>query len=178
MRRTTLAMALMFLCGCGAATGTGTGPASPAAASPIALSCATSGSASPSWPSAQSASAPPHIVSAVASGDSLQLTFAAGTPQFRVEPQSNATFSVDPSGQRVTLAGSSGVKLVLLGFQGGMSNYSGQKLMTSSGPRLLQVGAIGDFEGTVSFGAGVSGPSCASVEAGASTLTFHFIQRP
>ncbi len=179
MRRTTLTMALIFICGCGAATGTGTGTgtASPAAPSPVALSCTTSGSASPSWPSPQSAS-PPHIVSAIASGDSLQLTFAAGTPQFRVEPQSNATFSVDPSGQPVTLAGSSGVKLTLLGFQGGVSNYGGQKSMTSSGPRLLQVGAIGDFEGTVSFGAGVSAPSCANVEAGPSTLTFHFIQQP
>jgi len=37
------------------------------------------------------------------------------------------------------------------------------------------VGAIGDFEGVVSFGAGVSRPACANVTASSSTLTFRFI---
>ena len=176
MRRSTLFLALLFTCGCGAATGTGTTPsASAPAASPVALSCTASGTASPSWPGAQSA---PSITSAVATGDSLQLTFSAGTPQFQVMPQSSPNFAVDPSGRPVNLAGSAGVKIVLTGFQGGRSNYAGQALMTSSGPRLLQVGAIGDFEGAVAFGAGVNGPSCANVEAGSSTLTFHFVSQP
>jgi hypothetical protein len=180
MRRSTLFLALLFTCGCGAATGTGSAsgspPApSPVAASPLALSCTASGTASPSWPGAQSA---PSITSAVTSGDSLQLTFSAGTPQFQVVPQSSPNFAADPSGRPVALAGSAGVKIVLTGFQGGRSNYTGQASMTSSGPRLLQVGTIGDFEGTVGFGAGVSGPSCANVESGSSTLTFHFIPQP
>lgn len=178
MRRTNLSLALLFICACGAATGTGTTPASSAATSSVAFSCTASGSASPSWPSAQSVSNPPSVVSAVASDDSLQLTFGAGTPEFRVEPQNSPNFAVDPSGRPVNLTGSAGVKIVLLGFQGGRSNYTGQMLMASSGPILEQVGAIGDFEGTVTFGAGVSRPACANVTTGASTLTFHFIQQP
>jgi len=180
MRRSTLFLALLFTCACGAATGTGSAsgspPASsPVASSPVALSCTAAGNASPTWPGAQSA---PSITSAVATDDSLQLSFSAGTPQFQVVPQSSPNFAVDPSGRPVNLAGSSGVKIVLTGFQGGRSNYTGQSTMTSTGPRLLQVGSIGDFEGTVGFGAGVSGPSCANVESGASTLTFHFIPQP
>lgn len=178
MRRTNLSLVLLFVCACGVATGTGTTSASPASTSPVALSCTASGSASPSWPSAQSVSGPPSIVSAVASGDLLQLTFGAGTPQFKVEPQTSPDFAIDPSGRPVNLAGSAGVKIVLLGFQGGRSNYSGQALMTSSGPILVQVGAIGDFEGTVTFGAGVSRPACANVTTASSTLTLHFIQQP
>lgn len=47
--------------------------------------------------------------------------------------------------------------------------------MTSSGPLLLQVMQIGDFEGVVTWAAGLSRSSCASVTASGSTLTFRFI---
>jgi hypothetical protein len=117
-------------------------------------------------------------LSAVADGDLLKLTFVSGTPQFDITPLSTAHFTVDPSGRPVTLAGTSGVQIVLRGFRGDMSNYGGTKRITSTGPILLETGAIGDFEGVVSFGAGVSGPSCANVTAGTSTLTFHFIHQP
>lgn len=180
MRRTSLTVALMLICGCGAATGTGTGgqPA-PAAASPIALSCTSGGDASSSWPSPSAASGTaPSIVSATVSGDSLVLTFAAGTPQFRVQPQPNSKFTLDPSGQPVSLAGSAGAKIQLSGFRGDRSNYDGRTSMTSSGPILLQANKIGDFEGVVTFGVGVSGSSCANVTSSGSTLTFRFIPAP
>ena len=61
------------------------------------------------------------------------------------------------------------------GFRGDMSNYSGAARLRSKGPMFLEAGATGDFEGVVSFGAGVSAPACANVTAGPSTLTFHFI---
>jgi hypothetical protein len=175
MHRTTPLLALLIVCGCGSAAGTSGQPSAPAA-SPVALSCTASGDASPSWPSPQAASATtPSIVSAVASGDALQLVFVAGTPQFSVEPQSSPNFTVDPSGRPIRLAGTVGVKIVLRGFRGDRSNYDGQASMTSSGPLLLQASKIGDFEGVVSFGAGVSAPACANVTAAGSTLTFHFI---
>ena len=175
MRRTTLILGLMLICACGAAGGA-TGQPSTATASPAALSCTAAGDASASWPAAPSASAAtPAIVSAATDGDTLKLTFASGTPQFQVTPVGSAHFMVDPSGRPVDLAGASGVKIVLRGFRGDVINYSGAARLTSSGPILLETGAIGDFEGVVSFGAGVSRPACANVTASSSTLSFHFI---
>jgi len=175
MQRITLTLALMFISACGAANSANGQPA-PATASPVALTCTASGAASPLWPAVPSASATtPAIVSAAADGDTLKLTFASGTPQFEVVPVGTAHFIVDPSGRPVDLAGASGVKIVLRGFRGDVSNYDGPALVTSSGPILVETGAIGDFEGVVSFGAGVSRPACASVTASSSTLTFHFI---
>ncbi len=183
MRRTTLTLALMLICACGAANSANGQPApataSPAAqatSSPVALSCTASGAASALWPAAPSASATtPAIVSAIADGDTLKLTFVSGTPQFEVAPVDSAHFMVDPSGRPVDLAGASGVRIVLRGFRGDTSNYSGAARITSSGPILLETGAIGDFEGVVSFGAGVSRPACANVTASSAALTFHFI---
>ncbi len=175
MRRTIPTLALMLICACGAANGANGTPAQ-ATASPVALNCTASGAASALWPAAPSASATtPAIVSAVADGDTLKLTFASGTPQFEVAPVGSAHFTVDPSGRPVDLAGTSGVRIVLRGFRGDVSNYNGAARFTSSGPILLETGAIGDFEGVVSFGAGVSRPACANVTASLSTLTFHFI---
>jgi hypothetical protein len=173
MRRTTLTLAVVLLCGCGAATGTG-GPSAQVTSSPAVLACTTSGAPSPSWTSTYPTTAPA-IASAVADGDLLTFTFVAGTPQFEVVPVSSAQFTADPSGRPVSLAGTSGVRIVLRGFRGDMSNYAGASRLRSTGPILLEAGATGDFEGVVSFGAGVSAPACANVKAGPSTLTFHFI---
>ena len=176
MRRTTLTIALVLVCACGAASGNG-GSGVSGTASPVALSCTPSGAASPSWSTTHLDTAPA-IVSAAASGDSLELEFVAGTPQFEVIPVASAQFAADPSGKPVSLAGSSGVKIVLRGFRGDVANYTGASRLPSRGPVLLETGAIGDFEGVVSFGAGVSTPACANVTTGASTLTFHFIAAP
>ncbi len=175
MRRTTLILAVTLICACGAANSANGQPA-PATASPVALTCTASGAASPLWPAVPSASATaPAIASAAADGDTLKLTFASGTPQFEVVPVGSAHFIVDPSGRPVDLAGASGVKIVLRGFRGDVSNYTGPARLTSSGPILLEAAPIGDFEGVVGFGAGVSRPACANVTASSSTLSFHFI---
>lgn len=108
----------------------------------------------------------------------MKLTFAMGTPQFRVEAVSSPHFIQDPSGRAVDLAGSAGVKVVLSGFRGDVTNYAGQPSITSSGPLLLQVNELGDFEGVVTFAAGTSKPACANVTASGSTLTFQFIPAP
>jgi len=110
------------------------------------------------------------------SGDTLEFTFTAGTPPFQVITQSDTQFAEDPSGKRVVLAGTDGVRIVLTGFRGDQSNYKGPKKITSTGPRLLEVVELGDFEGTLNWGVGLQGPSCANVTSSGSTLTFHFIQ--
>jgi hypothetical protein len=90
--------------------------------------------------------------------------------------QTGADFTEDPSGKPVTLGGTDGARIVLTGFRGDQSNYKGDKSFKSTGPRLLQVAELGDTEGTVSWGVGLSGPSCAVVTSNGSTLTFLFIQ--
>jgi hypothetical protein len=117
-------------------------------------------------------------VSVNAAADTLTFTFQQGTPVFEVKLQPGTHFLRDPSGLPVDLAGSSGATIVLRGFQGGVQNYTGPPSIMSGGPRLMQVYEIGDFEGVVTWAVGLSSPSCASVAAGASTLTFHFIASP
>jgi hypothetical protein len=110
------------------------------------------------------------------SGDTLQLTFVGGTPPFQVITQQNALFAEDPTGKQVVLAGTDGARILLTGFRGDQANYKGPKKLTSSGPRLLEVAELGDFEGDVNLGIGLSDQSCANVTSTGSTLTFLFIQ--
>lgn len=154
--------------------------ATPAAAtdSTEVLTCTASGPASSSFPPgpSQPQTGPPPIVSAAVTDDTFTLTFTQGTPQFIVTTQPNATFAQDGSGLPVTLPGSAGVRIVLRGFRGDRQNYTGPTPLSSNGPLLLQVREIGDFEGMVSWAAGLSSPGCASVTASGSTLTFRFIR--
>jgi hypothetical protein len=130
--------------------------------------CTTSGAAS--------GSGTPAIVSAAVSGDTLTLIFSNSTPAFQVTTQPSARFLEDPSGRPITLAGSAGVRIVLTGFRGDTSNLTGvPKSLTSKGPLLRQVAPIGDFEGVVTFGAGLSSPGCANATSNQSSLVFHFI---
>jgi hypothetical protein len=162
-------LAFVLVCACGAST--------PAASQPSPPDCISDGVASQSWPLPQPApSTTPPIVSATASGDTFTLTFTNGTPPFQVVTQSNADFAQDASGKKLTLTGAAGARIALTGFRGDQVNYSGPKMLTSTGPILLQVAEIGDFEGHVTWGVGLSEPGCATVTSSASTLTFHFIQ--
>ena len=161
-------MALALLSACGGTT--------PTASQPSPATCTDSDTASQDWPLPQPPrSSTPPIVSATLSGDTLQFTFTRGTPPFQVISQAGADFSEDPSGKPVTLAGTDGAQIVLTGFRGDQSNYKGEKKFKSSGPRLLEVVEIGDFEGNVTWGVGLSGPSCAIVTSSGSTLSFQFI---
>lgn len=169
----TAAIAIVSACGAAPVAGTPTGgPAS----STVALSCISSGAASPSWPAPEAVStSAPAIASAKVTGDVLSLTFAQGTPQFAITQASSTHFTMDPSGRAIDLPGTSGVTITLKGFRGDASNYAGQTSLSSSGPLLLRTERIGDFEGVVTFAAGLSAPSCANVAANGSTLTFTFI---
>jgi hypothetical protein len=110
------------------------------------------------------------------SGDTLTLTFSNGTPAFELTTQPSARFLEDPSGRPITLGGSAGERIVLRGFRGDTSNLTGvPKSLTSNGALLRQLSPVGDFEGVVSFGAGLSSPGCASVTRTQSSLVFHFV---
>jgi hypothetical protein len=179
VRVSAIVAMVMLLAACGSSGG-GNSQATPTpTASPSPLACTVSGAASASWPGpASRTSTTPPIVSAVAAGDTLTLTFDQGTPAFEVKTQAGTHFSQDPSGKPVDLAGSAGATIVLRGFRGDMGNYTGPVSIISSGPRLLQVYEIGDFEGVVTWAAGLGGAGCANASAAESNLTFHFIALP
>jgi hypothetical protein len=176
MKAAVIAALAVLLGACGSSNGSP--PQATPTPSPSPLACVTSGPASASWAATTRTSTTPPIVSVVAAGDVLTLTFDQGTPEFDVKQQADTQFAQDPSGRPVTLAGSAGATIVLQGFRGDMRNYAGPASIMSSGPLLLQVYALGDFEGLVSWGVGLSRPACANVTAAGSNLTFHFIPPP
>jgi hypothetical protein len=168
-------VALGFLAACGGSSQQAQTSPTPSP-SPSPLACTSAGTASANWTAPESRTGTsPAIVSAVADGDVLTLTFDQGTPAYEVHPQSTAHFSKDPSGIPVDLSGTAGATIILRGFRGDMQNYVGPVSITSSGPRFLQVYKLGDFEGVITWGAGLSGAGCANVTASGSTLTFRFV---
>jgi len=105
----------------------------------------------------------------------LTLTFTQGTPAFQVTPESSATFFVgDGQGQNVTVTGSAGAIVTLQGFRGDIANYGGPNDINSTGPTLLEVRHVNEFEGFVHWAVGLKQAGCADVTASGSTLTFHF----
>ena len=168
--------AIVLLVACGGTTTPIASPSAPASPAPPAVACTSGGPASATWLSAASrTSTRPPIVSAAVSGDTLTLTFDQGTPEYAVTPQSSAHFTATTGqGGPVDLSGSAGVLIVLRGFRGDMANYTGQRDFTAHGSTLVEVREIGEFEGVIGWAAGLSNPGCASVTAGANTLSFRF----
>ena len=174
-----IAAIAMLLAACGSSGGGNSQTTPTPAPSPTPLACTSGGAASASWPApdAQASTTPP-IVSAVVAGDTLTLTFQQGTPAFEVKTQTGTHFTKDPSGAPVDLAGSAGATIVLRGFRGDVRNYAGPASITSSGPRLLQIYEIGDFEGVVTWAVGLNEAGCANVTSTGSSLAFQFIAAP
>jgi hypothetical protein len=171
-RALVASLGFLLMTACGASTPTAARP-SPSAAN---LTCTSSGQASPSWAASEPPAIP--IVSAVVSNDDFILTFRSGTPAFTVQQLTTAHFSQDASGRPVNLSGAAGVRIAMTGFRGDVVNYKGPTTLNSAGPILLQVAPIGDFEGHVSWGAGLSQRGCVNATATGSVLTFHFIPAP
>src|SRR4029077_1197903 len=132
-RALVAALAVALLCACGASSPTASQP-SPSGAQPSpsapALTCTAPGQASAAWPAAPQITDTP-ILSAVASGDTLTLTFRSGTPAFTVQQLATAHFFKDPSNFAVDLTGNAGARIAMTGFRGDMSNYAGSQQMDS-----------------------------------------------
>ncbi len=191
--RLLLAAVLGLVCACGSASvapktraATAAGAAvqavatpnpAPAPAQTSSAVCSASRPASADWPAA-SAMAARATITASTSGDSLTLGFPQGTPTIEVRPQSSARFVRDPSGQQLALDSAAGAAITIRGFRGDTRNYSGPQSLTAGGPILRQVQEIGDFEGVVTFAAGLASPGCAAIAASGSTLTLRFIPLP
>jgi len=87
---------------------------------------------------------------------------AGGTPYlptYTVSRQASAQFVKDPSGQPVTVRGSSGLRIVFRGASGA-SSYTGSRDLTPNLPVVQEVEQLGDFESVLSWGAGLTRASC------------------
>jgi hypothetical protein len=96
--------------------------------------------------------------------DRFVIEFAGSgpVPRFEVTPQASPQFVVDPSGQPVTLLGRAGV-LVVVRDASLHDGFRGPTDLRPGLPVLREARAVGDFEGVVRWGLGVSRPSCARV---------------
>jgi hypothetical protein len=92
--------------------------------------------------------------------DQVTIGFKNGQPgAFELHPQSGTRFTLGASGQAVTLAGKSGLLVVILGADLHTS-YSGPTDIQPGYPALVEVRQIEDFEGVVQLGLGVTGEAC------------------
>jgi len=80
-------------------------------------------------------------------------------PAYTLSRQASAKFVKDPSGQDVTLRGSDGLRIVFHGASA-VDSYSGPTDIAPGLPVVQEVEQLGDFEAVLSWGAGLSRPSC------------------
>jgi hypothetical protein len=80
-------------------------------------------------------------------------------PAYTVTRQASSTFVKDPSGMQVTLQGSNGLRIVFHGASA-YGSYSGSQDLKPGLSVLKEAEQIGDFEAVLSWGAGLSQPSC------------------
>jgi hypothetical protein len=83
----------------------------------------------------------------------------AHLPAYTLSRQASAKFVKDPSGMPVTMRGSAGLRVVFHGASGADS-YTGSRDLTPNLPVVQEVEQLGDFEAVLSWGAGLSRPSC------------------
>lgn len=84
--------------------------------------------------------------------------------QFDVRPQDSSTFVLDPSGLPVTLQGTAGLLVVMRGAQA-HDGFSGPTDILPGFQVLREARQLGDFEGVVSWGLGLSHSACFRVRA-------------
>jgi hypothetical protein len=99
-------------------------------------------------------------VSEQADYDRFVLQFDAPVPTYTVKRQAKPTFSLAPSGQSITLSGTSGVLVSVhsateSNTYSGPTDFSHPEFLVLKEARLTQ-----DFEGYVSWGLGLAHPAC------------------
>ena len=92
--------------------------------------------------------------------DRITIEFKNGVPgEVDVVPQDSTTFTQGASGQPITLAGSSGILITILGADEHTA-YSGPVDFKTGYSALIEARQVQDFEGTVQWGLGVSKSAC------------------
>jgi len=99
--------------------------------------------------------------------DRFVLQFDGPVPKYEVRPQAGATFVQDASGIPVTVAGSAGLLVTIDGATGYRPSTGLADVRAGGTAVLREARQVGDFEGVVRWGLGLSRASCFRV----STLT-------
>jgi hypothetical protein len=143
----------------GGAPSPGVSPAASPGTGLADFSCAATSGGGPAMP------APPVGVTAVRAGaqggyDRFVIELNGPVPHFDVGPRSSARFVRDASGQPVTLRGSAGLVVRLQGAQA-HGTYRGSADLRPTGTAAIQEASqLGDFEGVVTWGLGLSRAAC------------------
>jgi hypothetical protein len=92
--------------------------------------------------------------------DRLTIEFQNGQPQtIQLQPQADTTFTRDGIGDKVILAGNDGLLVTI--FSGDAHTaYTGSTDIKTGYAGLLEVRQVGDNEGYVHYGLGLSTPAC------------------
>ena len=92
--------------------------------------------------------------------DRITITFNNGAPgEYELKKQSSATFTEDASGRTVVLPGSAGLLIIVRGADA-HTNYSGPTDFKTGYAEILEARQMGDFEGVVQWGLGLSTSAC------------------
>lgn len=110
-------------------------------------------------------SGPPALIDRVQAGmhqgyDRLTIEFKdTGPGGIEIRPRAGTQFTLGASGQTVTIAGKSGILVVIQGADL-HTDYSGSTDIKTGYPILVEVRQVEDFEGVVQLALGVSGLGC------------------
>ena len=95
--------------------------------------------------------------------DEFVLQFDAPVPSYSVKRQTKPIFTQSPSGQPITLSGTSGV-LVSVNNARAANTYAGDTDFTNANFAILkEARLVEDFEGHLQWGLGLSTPACMRV---------------
>ncbi|MGN6609482.1 MAG: AMIN-like domain-containing (lipo)protein [Jatrophihabitans sp.] len=83
-------------------------------------------------------------------------------PGYRLEPQRDTTFHLDPSDRVVRLLGTAGLRLVLSPASG-QGTFHGRLDQVARFPELREARRLGDFEHVTSWALGLRRPTCVRV---------------
>jgi hypothetical protein len=91
--------------------------------------------------------------------DRFVIQFDGPVPRFQVTPQPSATFTTDPSGSSLTLAGTAGLRVTVSGVANSVAP-GGPTDLRPGGSALRESRQVGAFEGVVTWGLGLARASC------------------
>jgi hypothetical protein len=92
--------------------------------------------------------------------DRLVIEFKNGQPgSIELRPQTGTTFTNDPKGDQIKLAGNDGLLITMKGADS-HTDYSKSTDLKPGYTELLEVRKVGDFEGVVQWAVGLSKPAC------------------
>ena len=92
--------------------------------------------------------------------DRFVIQFDGAVPQFKVVPQDSASFTTDPRGNQVQLAGTAGLRVTVTGVSNWTSLTGPTDLRPSGTSNLQEAQEVGNSEGVVTWALGLKHAAC------------------